>query len=169
MNLYNYLKDLLEHELEPRTGLPEPIFEFVSSVTPMVNVDLLIRDKDKRILLAWREDKFSGKVWHIPGGIIRFQEKMETRIQQVARKELGTGVRWNGKIVAVNEIMSDHQERGHFISFLVECVLENPDELMIWEKDEKDRKAGELFWFSRCPYNFISCQKKVYESYFWER
>lgn len=166
MNSYECLKELLERELEPQTGLPEPVFEFVSSVTPMVNVDLLVRDEKGRILLAWREDKFSGKVWHIPGGIIRFQEKMETRIYQVAEKELGTDVTWNGQILAVNEILSEHQERGHFISLLVECELKYPEGLKVSEKEEEDRKSGELFWFSKCPHNFIPCQRNVYESYF---
>ncbi len=92
MNSFEYLEELLHKELKPQEGLPEPVFEFVSSVTPMVNVDLLVRDKDGRILLAWREDKFSGKVWHIPGGIIRFQESMETRIHKVAQQELGAEI-----------------------------------------------------------------------------
>lgn len=70
MNSYDYLGELLKNELKPEKGLPEPVFEFVSSVTPMVNVDLLVRDENNRILLSWREDKFSGNVWHIPGGII---------------------------------------------------------------------------------------------------
>ena len=166
MNSYDVLHELLENELEPEKGLPEPVFEFVSSVTPMVNVDLLVRDERNRVLLAWREDKFSGKVWHIPGGIIRFQEEIETRIHQVAKRELHADVRWNGQILAVNEIMSDHQERGHFISLLVECELENPRQLQIYEKSDADRKAGELCWFLECPDNFIECQRKVYFNYF---
>lgn len=166
MNSYDYLGELLKNELKPEKGLPEPVFEFVSSVTPMVNVDLLVRDENNRILLSWREDKFSGNVWHIPGGIIRFREKMETRIHQVAQRELHTDVIWNGQILAVNEIMSNHQERGHFISFLVECELKNSKELRILEKADTDRKAGELFWFSECPDNLIKCQMEPYKKYF---
>lgn len=169
MNSFEYLEGLLQQELKPREGLPEPVFEFVSSVTPMVNVDLLVRDKYGRILLAWREDKFSGKVWHIPGGILRFQEKMETRVHKVARQELGTDVRWDGKVLAVNEIMSAHQERGHFISFLVGCELADLKKLKVLEKKEGDRVAGELYWFFKCPDNFIPCQRDIYGQYFMER
>lgn len=169
MNSFEYLEELLQKELKPQEGLPEPVFEFVSSVTPMVNVDLLVRDKDGRILLAWREDKFSGKVWHIPGGIIRFQESMETRIHKVAQQELGADVRWNGQILAVNELMSEHQERGHFISFLVECELAEFERLKVLEKIEEDRIAGELYWFLKCPCHFIPCQKDIYGKYFMER
>ena len=43
---------------DPRVGLGEEIFEFVSSLTPMVNVDLLVRDPKLGTLLAWLSDKF---------------------------------------------------------------------------------------------------------------
>lgn len=166
MNSYDCLKDLLAHKLEPWNGLPEPVFAFASSIVPMVNVDLLVRNKHGEILLAWREDKFSGNVWHIPGGIIRFWETMEARVHQVAKTELGADVVWDGRILAVNEIMSGHQERGHFISLLVECKLEGSAKLPIMEKEDPDRKAGELSWFLECPVNLIECQKGVYSKYF---
>ena len=94
---------------------------------------------------------------------------METRIHKVAQQELGADVRWNGQILAVNELMSEHQERGHFISFLVECELVEFERLKVLEKIEKDRIAGELYWFSKCPCNFIPCQKDIYGKYFMER
>ena len=66
------------------TGLPQEIFYFVSRTTPMVNVDLLIKDERKRTLLAWRNDALAGEGWHLPGGIIRFKEKIEERLPEIS-------------------------------------------------------------------------------------
>ncbi|MEI7983545.1 MAG: NUDIX hydrolase, partial [Bacteroidota bacterium] len=41
---------------DPRLGLPEEVFLFISRLTPMVNVDLLIKDKKGLALLSWRDD-----------------------------------------------------------------------------------------------------------------
>ena len=66
---------------DPSDGLPEPIFELASSIVPMINVDLFVQDRQGRILMVWREDPICGCGWHIPGGIIRFQESIVERLQ----------------------------------------------------------------------------------------
>ena len=38
--------------------------------------------------MTWRDDKYSGKGWHLPGGIIRFREKINQRIANVGKTEL---------------------------------------------------------------------------------
>ncbi|MDB4264988.1 hypothetical protein N9893_02880, partial [bacterium] len=70
-------------------GLPDEVFYFVSRTTPLVNVDLLIKDEDGRTLLAWRDDLYSGTGWHVPGGIVRFKETFESRVLKVAEIEIG--------------------------------------------------------------------------------
>jgi len=41
----------------PSEGLPEEIFLFISKITPLINVDLLIKNDKNETLLTWREDK----------------------------------------------------------------------------------------------------------------
>lgn len=41
----------------PSEGLPEDIFLFVSRVTPLLNVDLLIKNESNRTLLTWRDER----------------------------------------------------------------------------------------------------------------
>ena len=85
--------------------LPEKIFERVSQLTPLVNVDLLIKNKNKGTLLVWRHDKYYGPGWHIPGGIIRFKEKIVARIEKTAMKELSCKiVSISDKPIAFNEL-----------------------------------------------------------------
>ena len=87
--------DALENlVVDSRQGLPEDLFLFVTRLTPMINVDLLIRDGEGRTLLTWRDDGYDySPGWHIPGGIIRYKECRGERVQAVAQKELGTSVR----------------------------------------------------------------------------
>jgi ADP-ribose pyrophosphatase YjhB (NUDIX family) len=108
---------------DPRTGLPEELFLFMSRITPLVNVDLLIQDDDHRTLLTWRSDEHHGAGWHIPGGIIRYKETAHQRIREVARLELGASVDFEPVPVAVMESIASERNRGHFISLLYRCRL----------------------------------------------
>ena len=117
----------LWHKIDdPRKGLPEELFLFVTTITPMINVDLLIKDNERRTLLVWREDKYASG-WHIPGGIIRFKETIEQRIHEVAWQELGATVKFQDTPVAIRQVIIPHRdERGHFISLLYCCQLQSP-------------------------------------------
>lgn len=135
-------------------GLDDDVFTFVASVTPMVNVDLLVYDDVGRVLLSWRDDgKNLG--WHIPGGIIRFKETFEERIQKTAIKELGTKVEYKKDPVKISEIFMPYQRRGHFISFLYECRL--PQECEIVNK-VNDREEGFLKWHDSMPEPLVEGQ-----------
>jgi hypothetical protein len=73
----------------PQNGLPDELFLFISRMTPLINVDLLIKDAQGRTLLTWRDDVFYGAAWHVPGGIIRYKERAADRIQNCAAEEKG--------------------------------------------------------------------------------
>src|SRR6476661_4775370 len=87
MTVRTCLDDVLASVSNPERGLPDEVFDFIRKVTPLVNVDLLIR-RDGMTLLAWREDEYETG-WHIPGGIVRFRESLQSRIDAVAANELG--------------------------------------------------------------------------------
>jgi colanic acid biosynthesis protein WcaH len=148
----------------PSIGLPEEIFLFASSIVPMVNVDLLIRDDAGRTLLTWREDRFSGAGWHIPGGIIRYKEKIAERVAKVALTELSACLIPEPKLLAVNEFhIPGRRERAHFISFLYECKLDgNLDGRMAHLSG--DPSPGQWRWFGSAPEELLPCHR-VYEQY----
>src|SRR5947209_6885664 len=101
---------------DPRRGLPLEIFELVSRIAPLVNVDLLIQDAG-RTLLTWRDDEHFGAGWHVPGGIIRYKERADHRIRECARLELGAEVMFDPEPILVSEFIREEQNtRGHFIS-----------------------------------------------------
>jgi ADP-ribose pyrophosphatase YjhB (NUDIX family) len=152
---------------DPTCGLPEEIFRFASSIVPMINVDLLIKNDKVQTLLIWREDEFFPPGWHIPGGIIRYKERVRDRINAVAKMELGTKVIHSLKPVAVNEIIMEQLEwrvRGHFISLLYECQMITPP-TAIRAKKNVTPKQWEWDWHDTCPENLYESQK-IYKEYF---
>jgi colanic acid biosynthesis protein WcaH len=145
----------------PSEGLPEDLFLFVTSITPIINVDLLIRNEQNHTLLTWRDDGYYSPGWHIPGGIIRYKETIPERINAVAANELGAAIRFNEVPLAINEVIHPSRRiRGHFISLLYECTLISP-------LDQNRRyqggipRPGEWAWHTKCPDAIIS----VHEMY----
>ena len=118
-DLSTLLDRVSQHVADPKIGLPQEIFYFLSSLTPMVNVDLLIKNKKGQTLLTWRSDMFHGPAWHIPGGIIRFKEGIGDRIEKVAQSEIGCSVRFSIAPIDVRSLVNKERDvRGHFISLL---------------------------------------------------
>jgi colanic acid biosynthesis protein WcaH len=139
---------------DPRRGLPEELFLFISRVTPLVNVDLLIQDEHGRTLLTWRDDEFHGAGWHVPGGIIRFKETAADRIRACARQELGVEVAFDPAPIMVHESIRAEASRGHSIGLLFRChLLGEPDVT----RQASDRPAvGQWRWHQHCPADLLS-------------
>ncbi len=142
------------HVADPAQGLPEEVFYYISRTTPLVNVDLLIKDEAGRTLLAWRNDQYAGQGWHIPGGVVRFKETFETRVQKVAEREIGRKIDFDPVPLALNQLIHpDRNTRGHFISILYKCFLSGafvPENEGLTTAD-----AGYLKWHECCPDNLI--------------
>ena len=126
MTLPQAIRLLEELAGDPTTGLPEDLFLFVSRITPLVNVDLLVQDDARRTLLTWRSDDHYGNGWHIPGGIIRYKETAAQRVREVARQELSASVDFDPDPIAVIESIAQERNRGHFVSLLYRCRLTSP-------------------------------------------
>ena len=142
-----------------RKGLPSELFYFISKLTPIVNVDLLIKNKNNETLLTWRDDNFYGPAWHIPGGIIRFKETLGERIHKVAALELKSKVCFQKEPLNIREqFAKDRDERGHFISILHLCNLTAPlDKTMMYKTGSP--KSGEWRWFKKAPKNLLPVHK----------
>ncbi|HNW44013.1 MAG TPA: NUDIX domain-containing protein [Elusimicrobiales bacterium] len=142
---------------DPSLGLPDDVFYYVSRVTPMVNVDLLVKDEKGRTLLAWRNDQYAGQGWHLPGGIVRFRETLETRILKVAETEIGAAVTFEPQPLAINQIINPALDiRGHFISVLYKCSLSGAFEPRNEGVARTD--AGYLKWHETCPDDLLKLQ-----------
>lgn len=141
---------------DSRHGLPIELFYFVSRLTPLVNVDLLIRNARGEILLTWREDQFY-RGWHIPGGIIRFKETAAERIKAVAMSELGATVDADSEPCEVHEKQNCQRDvRGHFISLLYVTRLRSGPDAAKACVDPDHPQNGQWAWHGRCPELLLS-------------
>jgi len=113
--------NVFDRIIDPSTGVGTDALDVISCLTPIVNVDLLIKNKDGKVLVSWRDDKVCGSGWHLPGGIVRYKESLLERVHKTAITELGVDVIVDESPLEINEIMLDQDIRGHFISILFKC------------------------------------------------
>jgi ADP-ribose pyrophosphatase YjhB (NUDIX family) len=128
--------------------LPWPLFRFITEVVATTNVDLLVRDPIKGVLLSWRDDPF-GTGWHVPGSIIRHREEMDHRITACAMDEFGSPANVAKQPVALIQIFDD---RGHSLSLCFPATLNGePGRRVVGENDAPE--PGDLRWFTKPPGN----------------
>ena len=164
INIADAIKRLKQEVSNPSKGLPDDLFHYISSTTPIINVDLLLKDKNGRTLLSWRNDKFHEQGWHVPGGIIRFKETIKERINEVARIEIGTFLdSYNPEPIAINEVFNhEHEVRSHFISLLYRCSLSN--DFVPENKGLSKFDPGYLMWHKSCPDDLLKLHE-IYRKY----
>lgn len=133
---------------------PEYFEKHVTTVVPIVNVDLLIKDKKGRILLSWRDDgMFYG--WHIPGRIVRFKESLEDAVRECWENEINCNPPWF-EFIEWFETIKEQEHRGHFITFVAKTN----------DIDTFEPKTMDIYeWFDKCPKDLIPEQRR-YEKYF---
>lgn len=149
----------------PGQGLPEELFLCVSRLTPLVNVDLLIRNQQGKILLTWRDDEIFGQGWHIPGGCLRLGESFGERILAVSENELGAQAVFAPTPLAIYETVDNTRpSRTHHISLLFECKLIGPPDQKR-EYVKASPQAGAWAWHSVCPTKLL---QPAYRSWFQE-
>lgn len=155
--------DELVAEMQTRTGnaengLSEAALLLASRLTPLINVDLLIQDEHKRTLLTWRQDQFYDPGWYVPGGTIRYKERMEDRIRRVALEAFGVEVEFHPAPILVSQNVATEQgDRGHLISLLYRCRLKGePDDNRRF--DPVSPLPGKWYWHEECPKDLIAAQ-----------
>lgn len=154
-HLGNLVQELQAVTGDPTKGLPEEVFLYTSQITPLVNVDLLIKDEVNGVLLTWRDDDPYDVGWHIPGGIIRYKETFSDRIHALARQELGAHVEHDPHPIAINQVIHPTKTiRGHLISLLFACRLISPPAETLAMFGQPRR--GQYQWHKTCPDNLIS-------------
>lgn len=157
------LKGLLK-DCKPEKGLGQELFLLVSSLTPIVNVDLLVYNPKGQFLLTWRDDPHCGQGWHVPGGCVRFRETCEERIKKVAQRELCiNAICFDKDPIKFFEIIShehrdieNQNERAHFITLVYKCYA--PANFSIKNQSVKEGEVGYMQWFDHLPDNLLSIQ-----------
>lgn len=71
------------------TWLPAETFRTVVASTPLVSIDLIVEDREGRILLGKRHNRPAQGFWFVPGGRILKDERVDAAFRRLTRDELG--------------------------------------------------------------------------------
>jgi ADP-ribose pyrophosphatase YjhB (NUDIX family) len=150
--------------IDATKGIGEDLFLSISQLTPIINVDLFVKNKHNEILLTWRSDEYYGPGWHVPGGVLRYKETLMERAKKVAINELGLDLcKIYGPKAHHEAFNFTRNIRGHFISFIFMVSIDNNPPKK--KQAGKSPNQGEWKWFKKCPDNFINNQNFL-KSYF---
>ena len=69
--------------------LAPSLFRTIIEHTPLISIDLLIRNEKNEILLGWRQNAPAKNSWFAPGGRIRKDEAIEQAFKRISRAETG--------------------------------------------------------------------------------
>ena len=81
--------------------LEKSTFQTVIASTPLVSIDLIVRNKSGQYLLGYRNNKPAQGFWFAPGGRILKDEPMHSAFTRLVKEELGiyvelTDAKFNG-------------------------------------------------------------------------
>ena len=147
--------------MNQRDGLPQHLFNYVSSIVPMINIDIILIEKASNYFaLVWRDDGLYGPGWHIPGGIIRFKEGAKQRIIKTIISEIGVKPPESFQLLEINEIMNHTRDvRGHFISMLYKGIVEQRN-IPKYHGNKSTLVNKCVYWFDHFPEDVISQHKR---------
>lgn len=72
-----------------RKPLSRDAFAEVVRNTPLVSIDLIVRDPDRQVLLGLRRNRPAQGTWFVPGGVICKDERFDEAFARIADAELG--------------------------------------------------------------------------------
>lgn len=67
-------------------------FLHIVDATPLVSIDLVIRNERGEALLGWRVNRPAQNSWFVPGGRIRKNERVKEALQRISERELGVTI-----------------------------------------------------------------------------
>jgi colanic acid biosynthesis protein WcaH len=73
--------------------LPPDEFAQVVRLTPLVSIDLVVRNAAGEMLVGWRRNRPARDTWFVPGGRIGKDERIAAAFTRLARDELDADLR----------------------------------------------------------------------------
>ena len=147
--------------VDAKEGIGTELYQAISQLVPSVSVELFIRSTDRKsTLLIWRADEYYGPGWHVPGGVVRFKERLQQRVQKVVQDELNCDIAKMIGPIGFHEMFNEERDiRGHFVSFVFEVTLAHQPNSRQHASDKPSN--GTWRWFDRCPDDLIPNQNQL--------
>ncbi len=121
--------------------------------TPLVSIDLVIRDANRRILMGLRNNEPAKGFWFAPGGRILKNETIKVAFHRISQKELGYQFNFEEArlLNAFNHIYDSNFDNApnintHYVVLAYEIVVSQDqlEELL----NSPDEQHTELKWMS---------------------
>lgn len=88
--------------------LPRDDFAHVLRATPLVSIDLIVRDESGRVLVGLRRNRPAQGYWFVPGGRIHKDEILDAAFLRISKDELGRSFsRGDATLLGVYEHLYD--------------------------------------------------------------
>ena len=99
--------------------LPDETFKRVIQYTPLISIDLIVRNEQGEVLLGKRVNAPAKGYWFVPGGRVRKNETLDDAFVRLVKEELGIEsgfTRANAKFLGVFEHFYDDCVFGDDVS-----------------------------------------------------
>lgn len=112
------------------TLLEKDVFRQIVAKTPLISVDLIVRNKKEQVLLGLRLNRPAQGYWFVPGGRIRKDERIEAAFRRLTIAELGCAcVIDNARFLGVYEHFyddnfSDKNFTTHYVVLGYEILIQ---------------------------------------------
>lgn len=111
--------------------LPDQVFKTVISSTPLISIDLVVRNNQNQVLLGKRLNAPAKGFWFVPGGRVQKDETLDDAFTRLIKEELGTEVvvkRSEANFLGVyehfyEENVFDHTVTTHYIVLSYEITI----------------------------------------------
>ncbi|RLL35845.1 GDP-mannose mannosyl hydrolase [Acinetobacter cumulans] len=143
--------------------LPNETFKSVIQHTPLISIDLIVRNEQGEVLLGNRVNAPAKGYWFVPGGRVRKNETLDNAFVRLVREELGieSGVtRADAKFLGVFEHFYDDcvfekNISTHYIVLGYEIFVKNKirkykqHSAYIWETENQLKLNKEVNYFTK--------------------
>lgn len=143
--------------------LPDETFKSVIQHTPLISIDLIVRNEQGEVLLGKRVNAPAKGYWFVPGGRVRKNETLDDAFVRLVKEELGieSGItRADAKFLGVFEHFYDdcvfsEDVSTHYIVMGYEIVTKNKirknkqHSVYIWEAVDQLKLNKEVNYFTK--------------------
>ncbi len=130
---------------EEKHPLTQSEFTEIYSKVPRLTVEIIING-NKGLFLTRRSIEPCKGMWHLPGGTVRFGEKLTEAVARIAKRELGVNVSTT-ELLGYIEYPS-HYENGLDSPVGIAFLVKSFDSNM-----EVNSEASDSNWFKKLPEN----------------
>lgn len=124
------------------TYLDKDVFQTVVANTPLISIDLIVRDSTGRVLLGYRRNRPAQSSWFVPGGRIAKGESIAEAFRRLTHVELGMALSLDGSSYLglyehfYEDSAVDPDVATHYVVNAFSLTLEQPGETVDLPKDQ---------------------------------